>query len=204
MPIQDGLEEQIPFASRAESARISRSFLRELWDLAQAGSFGLSETEFELVLAAAGTKYNFGLPKGEIPTSSQCGTFYQGLHLKELALAHGCALGRDVAWQYFVKQYQTALRLVAVGITGSSSLGEDLAGALYSELFGLTERDGVRRSPLASYSGRGPLMGWLRATLAQRHVDHHRRTHRETPLEGDDFAAEVAAPATPLPSKIER
>ena len=37
-------------------------------------------------------------------------------------------------------------------------------------------------------------MGWLRTTLAQRHVDHHRRTRRETPLEDTDLAAAPSAP----------
>ena len=41
-------------------------------------------------------------------------------------------------------------------------------------------RDGERRCPLLSYRGRGSLMGWLRTTLAQRHVDHYRRTRRRS------------------------
>jgi RNA polymerase sigma-70 factor (ECF subfamily) len=88
---------------------------------------------------------------------------------------------------------------MAIAMTHSSAVGEDLAGSVYSDLFGLTERDGIRRSPLASYSGRGSLMGWLRTTLAQRHVDRHRSTHRENPLEGD-FAAVVPEPAPPAAS----
>jgi RNA polymerase sigma-70 factor (ECF subfamily) len=32
-------------------------------------------------------------------------------------------------------------------------------------------------------------MGWFRATLAQRHVNQHRRTHREDPLVGEDYPA---------------
>ena len=46
-------------------------------------------------------------------------------------------------------------------------------------------------------------MGWLQATLAQRHVDHHRRTHREAPLEDNDFAATPVSPA-PATREIER
>ena len=62
-------------------------------------------------------------------------------------------------------------------------------------------RDGERRSPLESYRGRGSLIGWLRTTLAQRHVDHHRRTRRELPLDdpadGYEPPATVPAPETP-------
>ena len=75
--------------------------------------------------------------------------------------------------------------------------GPRLADQLYGELYGLTERDGERRCPLESYRGRGSLMGWLRTTLAQRHVDHHRRTRREEPLEEFDAPAADPAPQTP-------
>lgn len=204
LPLQDGLQnglaEEISPAAPVERAGISPGNLRELWSQAQAAVYELTEAEFALALAAAGAKYNFGLPAQQTSTPGQRLAFYRNLHLKELALAQACALGRDAAWQAFVDQYQAALKQAAIRITGSTSLGEDLAGALYSELFGLTERDGVRRSPLASYTGRGSLMGWLQATLAQRHVDHHRRTYREAPLEDNDFAA---APATAAPATQE-
>lgn len=180
---------------------ISAKTLRELWDAAKASSFDLSEAEFGAALAAAGTRYNFGLPADEMASADRRVAFYRSLHLKELALAHGCARGRDAAWREFLDQYRAALTQAAVGIARSSSLGEDLAGSLYSELFGLTERDGERRSPFASYCGRGSLMAWLRATLAQRHIDHHRRTRRETPLQDEDFPAETAAGAA-VPNEL--
>jgi RNA polymerase sigma-70 factor (ECF subfamily) len=99
------------------------------------------------------------------------------------------------------------LTQAAIAITGSATLGHDLADSLYAELFGLTTPGGDRRSPLASYSGRGSLLGWLRTTLAQRHVDHHRRTYRETPLEaieGSEVAASPAASTSPLPAELDR
>ena len=44
-------------------------------------------------------------------------------------------------------------------------------------------------------------MGWLRTTLAQRHVDHHRRTRRELPLDdpadGYELPAAVQEPQKP-------
>jgi RNA polymerase sigma-70 factor (ECF subfamily) len=67
-------------------------------------------------------------------------------------------------------------------------------------LYGLRQSGGVRRSPLASYSGRGSLMGWLRATLVQRFRDHHRRTYREEPLENAESPA--AAPAASIPAEL--
>jgi RNA polymerase sigma-70 factor (ECF subfamily) len=92
-------------------------------------------------------------------------------------------------------RYKEPLTQAAIGITGSASMGHELADSLYSAMFGLTERDGERRSPLAYYSGRGSFKGFLRATLAQRHVDYHRRVSRETSLPAGDLAAAPVAPA---------
>lgn len=39
-------------------------------------------------------------------------------------------------------------------------------------------------------------MGWLRTTLAQRHVDHYRRTRREEPIEEFDAPAPNPVPQT--------
>ena len=118
----------------------------------------------------------------------------RSLHLSELALAHSCALGREAAWQRFLSLYRSSLTQAAIAITGSATVGHELADSLYAELYGLRELDGQRRSPLASYSGRGSLLGWLRTTLAQRHIDYHRRTRREAPLDNVDVpAAEVSS-----------
>jgi RNA polymerase sigma-70 factor (ECF subfamily) len=98
-------------------------------------------------------------------------------------LARACAGGNERAWERFIALYRQPLLRAAIAITGNESLGRELADGLYAELYGLTVREGERRCPLDSYSGRGSLIGWLRTTLAQRHVDHYRRTHREQPLE---------------------
>jgi RNA polymerase sigma-70 factor, ECF subfamily len=179
-----------------EPAEIPAPLLHDLWLSAECDTVGLTKPELATALTAIGTKHNFGLPSGVRATRTQMDKFYATLQLPELALAQACALGRDQAWQHFIVRYRTPLKHAAIAITGSSSLGEDLADSLYSELFGLTERDGQRRSPLASYSGRGSLMGWLRTTLAQRHVDHHRRTHREFPLEDTEPASASSLPIT--------
>jgi RNA polymerase sigma-70 factor (ECF subfamily) len=174
------LVEPIPAALRAELQTI-------------AAENSLTPAELARALIAIGTKHNFGLPPGATATDAQQEKFLRALQLPDLALAQACALGREAAWQQFLTRFRAPLRQAAIAITGSSSLGEDLADSLYAELFGLSERAGERRSPLASYTGRGSLMGWLRATLAQRHVDHHRRTWRESPLPEPGTAPEPAA-----------
>jgi RNA polymerase sigma-70 factor (ECF subfamily) len=169
------------------------SLLQELWRTAAAESCGLSLEEFNVVLTSVGERVNHGLPAGVLPDAAQKAAFFRSLHLSELALAHSCALGRETAWERFLSRYRASLVRAAVSITGSASLGQELADSLYAELYGLRQTGGERRSPLASYTGRGSLLGWLRATLAQRSIDRHRRTHRETPLDG--FDAPAPAPA---------
>jgi RNA polymerase sigma-70 factor (ECF subfamily) len=174
----------------------------ELWLAAEAASVDLSRDEFEQVLLAVGARHHFGLAPGVAPSVNRKESFLRALQLRDLALAQACALGRDTAWQQFVARFRGPLTQSAIALTRSSSLGPELADSLYAELFGLREHEGHRKSPLASYSGRGSLMGWLRTSLAQRHVDHHRRTHREEPLEEDaGFAAAESTP-TPPPEEL--
>jgi RNA polymerase sigma-70 factor (ECF subfamily) len=185
------------------TSNLPAALLQELWLAADAEATGLTREEFAAALIAVGTKHHFGQPSEISPTPTQEAAFYRALRLPELALAQACSLGRDAAWQRFLSLYRTPLTQAAISITGSATLGHDLADSLYAELFGLSERAGQRRSPLASYSGRGSLLGWLRTTLAQRHIDHLRRTHRETPLDNLDAAAPASA-ATPLPAELTR
>jgi RNA polymerase sigma-70 factor (ECF subfamily) len=175
------------------------SLIHELWCTAEAETCGLSLEEFSVVLFGVGEKVNFGHPPGANPEPAQKAAFFRGLHLAELALAHACALGREAAWQIFLSRYRASLTQAAYSITGSATLGQDLADSLYAELYGLRETGGERRSPLTSYSGRGSLLGWLRTTLVQRFRDHHRRTHRETPLDDLDSPA---PPATSIPAEL--
>jgi RNA polymerase sigma-70 factor, ECF subfamily len=174
--------------------------LEELWSQAEAETCTLSRAEFGQVLAAVGAKLNHGLPPGVCPDAHQKAAFYRSLHLAELALAHACALGREAAWERLLSTYRASLIHAAVAITGSATLGEELADSLYAELYGLRELEGQRRSPLATYTGRGSLAGWLRTTLVQRFRDHHRRTHRESPLDGIDSPAPIA-PAENIPGE---
>jgi RNA polymerase sigma-70 factor (ECF subfamily) len=175
-----------------ESRLLPEMLGEELWQAAGAALVGLSKAEFAEALETIGAKDNFGLDPGKRANERQREMFWRALHLEELAIARGCALGRESAWQRFLAQYREPVTRAAVDMTESAALGEELASALYSELFGLTEREGRRSSPLLRYSGRGSLMGWLRAILAQRRVNQYRKIGRETAL-GE---IEPAAPAS--------
>ena len=178
------------------------NLIQELWRAAEAETCGLGMQEFSIVLRSIGEKVNYGLPPGIVADSVSRAAFFRSLHLAELALAHACALGREAAWEMFLRRYRASLVQAAVSITGSATLGQDLADSLYAELYGLRQTEVNRRSPLASYSGRGSLLGWLRTTLVQRFRDHHRRTYRETPL--DDVDRPAPAPPAEAPTELAR
>jgi RNA polymerase sigma-70 factor (ECF subfamily) len=174
----------------------------ELWRECDAARWGLTRDEFEQILLGAGTAQNFGLADSSNaapPTPKQQAAFFRSLCVADLVLARACARGNERAWEHFVAVYRQPLTRAAIAITSSETLGRDLADQLYAELYGLNERDGQRRCPLLSYRGRGSLMGWLRTTLAQRHVDHYRRTRREEPLRQSNDIDEFDAPAPDPP-----
>lgn len=169
----------------------------ELWQKSGAGAVGVTAAEFGAALKAIGARHNFGLESGRPASTEVQEAFWRALCLEDLALAVGCALGRDTAWQQFMARYRGPLIRAAQGLTRSAALGEELADALYGELFGFVEREGARRSPLERYSGRGSLMSWLRAMMAQQHVNQYRKTHRETALEDIEPAAPESADPEP-------
>ena len=180
---------------------IDPTLLEELWRQSNPGAYGFTRDEFAGILLRIGNAQGYGSGlewvAGEIPSRQLQEVFFHNLKLADLILAQACAMGNERAWEHFVALYQQPLLRSAIAITGSASLGSDLAGQLHAELYGLTMRDGERRCPLESYRGRGSLIGWLRTILAQRHVDHHRRTHREQPLE--DFDAPALDPPSEKP-----
>ena len=176
---------------------IDQLLLEELWRECEAEGCGLDRSGFDKILLDVGTTQNFGLAEGESAARQQQAAYFRGLKLGDLVLARACAAGNERAWKRFVAVYRQPLVRGAIAITGSDTLGRDLADQLYAELFGMSTRDGERRCPLNSYRGRGSLIGWLRTTLAQRHVDHHRRSHREQALEEFDVPAPVAEPERP-------
>ena len=180
---------------------LDRALATELWRSCDAAGWGLTRDEFDQILLDAATAQNFGLPEAALATPKQQRTFFHGMCVADLALARACARGNERAWEYFIAVYRQPLTRAAIAISGSETLGRDLAEQLYAELYGLNVREGQRRCPLLSYRGRGSLLGWLRTTLAQRHVDHYRRTRREEPIEEFDAPAPDPPPQT-LPREL--
>ncbi|MGB8031090.1 MAG: RNA polymerase sigma factor [Terracidiphilus sp.] len=204
--VAGGAETEIP----ALRGAMDRRLLDKLWHASDGPCWGLERDEFDRIVMGAGTAQNYGLEAGLEATRQQRASFFRGLRVDDLVLARACAAGNERAWEHFIAQHRQPLIRAAIAITGSETLGHDLADQLYAELFGLNARDGERRCPLLSYRGRGSLMGWLRTTLAQRYVDHHRRSRRLESLDGPMEEIEVptvdASPQTPATefSQLER
>jgi RNA polymerase sigma-70 factor (ECF subfamily) len=177
---------------------VDPALLEELWQTSDAAVYGLDRGEFAEILLRVGTTRNYGLAGGldveAVAGRQQQAAFFSSLRLADLVLARACASGHERAWEHFLALYHHPLERAAIAITGNETLGRDLADSLYAELYGLKTREGERRCPLDSYQGRGSLIGWLRTTLAQRHVDHYRRSHREEPLEEFDTPATEPEP----------
>src|ERR1035438_338514 len=85
---------------------------------------------------------------------------------------------------------------MALHITRDNAHAADLADSLFADLYGVNARDGVRKSKLLSYTGRGSLEGWLRTVMAQEFVNRYRKQKRAVSLdEQTDEGMQFAAPA---------
>ena len=113
------------------------------------------------------------------------------LHLEDLALACGCAAGDEAAWEHFIRQQRPTLYRAADALDPGGGARE-LADGIYGELF--------ERSLFRYFHGRSSLATWLRAVLAQRHVDRLRAGQRLEPLPADEFSAS-GGPAVLGPAK---
>ena len=129
--------------------------------------------------------------------------YLRGLHLEDLALACGCAAGDERAWDHFVREYRPALYRAADALDSSGGARE-IADSIYAELYGLpraseTTRESRGRSLFRYYHGRSSLNTWLRAVLAQRHVDKIRAVRRLDPLPQEDGPETLPAPTATIP-----
>jgi RNA polymerase sigma-70 factor (ECF subfamily) len=139
--------------------------------------------------------------EGRQPSEAELDRYYDGLHLTDLALACACAMGKEPAWDHFVREFRPGMYRSADAIDSSGDARE-IAQALYAELFGLKERDGIRQSVFRYFHGRSSLGTWLRSLIAQRFIDRHRETKRLEPLPDDEPAAPpLARPLTDEPDR---
>jgi RNA polymerase sigma-70 factor (ECF subfamily) len=175
-------------AEMAGTWRLDAATAERLHRSAHAERWGVSLDTFARALER-GVHHTFG---GEPTDPRQLERHLASLRLDDLALACACAEGHEGAWEHFVREYRPVLYRAASALDPSGG-ARDLADALYAELFGLTERDGRRRSHFEYFHGRSSLATWLRAVLAQRSIDRARAARRLAPLPEE----EPSAPAPP-------
>jgi RNA polymerase sigma-70 factor, ECF subfamily len=158
--------------------RITGGVLGRLYGQSGAAAWGVSQTAFAAALERSALKT---LAEGA-RDARRLERFLSSLHLQDLALACACAEGTELAWDHFVREYRPVLYRSADALAPGGGARE-IADSVYADLFGLEERDGERRSLFRYYHGRSSLATWLRAVLAQRHVDRIRAERRLDPIE---------------------
>ncbi|HEX8030894.1 MAG TPA: sigma-70 family RNA polymerase sigma factor [Vicinamibacterales bacterium] len=134
---------------------------------------------------------------GRRPSEADLDRYFNALHVSDLALACACEMGDSRAWDHFVQEFRPAMYRSADAMA-SGGAAREIVDALYAELFGLKEKDGVRQSVFRYFHGRSSLATWLRSLIAQRYVDRHRQARRLDPLPDDISANPLRAPATAI------
>ena len=157
---------------------VSEAILDSLYAESRAADWGLTLAQF-----AAALERSLCKRFAEISPASRdhLVEYLQTLYLRDLALAAACLEGSESAWEYFVREYRSPLRAAAGAITKGSRAGanaQELADSLFAELFGLVDGKRGERSLFRYFHGRSSLKTWLRAILAQRHVDRLRESRR--------------------------
>ncbi len=171
------------------SPRVAHQVVAKLYEQSQGARWGLSIEQFQHTLSAS-VAHAFA---GKNSSAAEIERYAGSLHIDDLALASACAAGLDAAWNHFVREHRPALYRAADAIDPTGGARE-LADALYADLFGMRERDGVRQSLFRYFHGRSKLTTWLRAVLAQRHVDAMRVSRRLEPLPEENPTSSDADP----------
>jgi RNA polymerase sigma factor (sigma-70 family) len=100
--------------------------------------------------------------------------YFASLHMEDLVLSCACAEGSENAWNEFVAKYRSYLRAAAAAIVRrpiADPAATDLADSLFADLYGMSGGKARGRSLFRYFHGRSSLKTWLRAVLAQRHID---------------------------------
>jgi RNA polymerase sigma-70 factor (ECF subfamily) len=176
---------------RGEIAKILRGDPAKLGQwcaLAGIEQWGISETRFTEELArCAAARF-----RGEKPSVEELNAYVGALRLEDLGLACACADGVAGAWEHFVGLYRGYLRACAGAMLKRSATApeaQELADSMFADLYGLSAEK--RGSLLRYFHGRSSLRTWLRAVLAQRHVDKIRAGRKFEELKDDDGAGEA-------------
>jgi RNA polymerase sigma-70 factor len=169
-----------PVASSSALSALDSARASALHARAGAGRWQVSVPRFAAALERALAKRFDGAV-----ATAQAESFLDALHLEDLALAVACADGDEAAWEAFLTRYRHDLGRAGAAIAGETD-GDEIVDALFVDLFARGDAASPRRSLFEYFHGRSRLGTWLRALIAQRHIDRVRATRRLTPL--DDVA----------------
>jgi len=171
---------------------VKKSLVERLYRQARADRWQLPVDRFEAALKASADRAF----AGKVPDAPEVERYLRSLHLDDLALACACAAGHEAAWEQFILEQRPLLYRSADALDPSGGARE-IADSLYADLYGLQNREGEGRSLFRYFHGRSSLATWLRAVLAQRHVDRLRTGRRLAPLPDEESPATI--PASPPP-----
>src|SRR5580704_17044907 len=180
-----------PLAGTVPSLGPSPAKFEWLYAQSKAGRWGLSCERFASSLERSAEKR---LASGNlVPEKRE--EYLAALHLEDLALAAACMENCEAAWEHFVSSYRPYLRAAAAAVLRCSSASPEaceLADSLFAELYGLADGARRERSLFRYFHGRSSLKTWLRAVLAQRHIDAIRAGRRFESLDDDDAKPAVS------------
>jgi RNA polymerase sigma-70 factor len=176
---------------------IPGNLVERLYERSRTAPWGVAPETFAGALASSVDRAFAGAH----PDAAAIARYLESLHLDDLALACACAAGSEPAWDHFIREFRPVLYRSADAIDPSGGMRE-IADALYADLYGLGDPGGPRQSLFRYYHGRSSLATWLRAVLAQRHVDRFRVQRRAAPLPEHDGPTAIPAPdAAPDPDR---
>jgi RNA polymerase sigma factor (sigma-70 family) len=168
-----------------EKASVPPAKLELLYSQSNASRWRLSRERFAASLQRSAEKR---LASGVL-APEKLEEYLTALHLEDLALATACMENCESAWEHFVASYRPYLRAAAAAVLRCSSASPEaceLADSLFAELYGLSDGTRHERSLFRYFHGRSSLKTWLRAVLAQRHIDAIRAGRRFESLEDDE------------------
>jgi RNA polymerase sigma factor (sigma-70 family) len=178
-------------AARTAQLAAHPNLMETLSTQAGAARFGFTTARFVPHLArSAASRF-----KAQTPSAQELETYLSSLCLEDFALACACSEGHEPAWDFFVSNYRGYLRRCAGAMlrrSAESAEARDLADSLFAELYGLADGRRGSASLFRYFHGRSSLKTWLRAVLAQRHVDGIRAARRFDSLDEADAAGQLA------------
>src|SRR5712691_290435 len=173
------------------SRRLDEAQVERLYRQANAGRWHVPSGLFAEALEASVDR----AVGAKAPARREVDRYLASLHLEDLALACACAAGDEAAWEHFIREQRPRLYRAADALAPGGRARE-LADSLYAELYGLDNRGKGRQSLFRYFHGRSSLATWLRAVLAQRHVDRLRVERRLEALPEEESTAAIASAST--------